>query len=92
MAVVEAMGYGMAVVATGVGEIPEIPPDGGWVEAAACDPVSLGKALSDLLSDPAAVAEMGAANREKAVQEYEIEINARKVVESILGVVGGGGG
>ena len=87
MAVVEAMGYGMAVIATGVGEIPEIPPDRGWVEATAGDPASIGEAISGLLSDPAVVAEMGAANRGKALEEYEIGLNSLKVVELIIDAV-----
>lgn len=90
MAVVEAMGYGMAVIATGVGEIPEIPSDGGWIEAVVGDPVSLGEAISGLLSDPACVAGMGSANRGKALEEYEIGRNSRKVVELILDAVHGG--
>jgi glycosyltransferase involved in cell wall biosynthesis len=84
MAVVEAMAAGMAVVSTGVGEIPSIPAADGWAQVGAGDPGSLRACLANLIADPSLVASMGASNRAKALAEYEVEANAGRVTRLIL--------
>jgi glycosyltransferase involved in cell wall biosynthesis len=87
MAVVEAMASGLAVISTGVGEIPSIPSEAGWAMAEAGDPSSLRGAVSGLLSDPQSVLRMGKANREKALREYDVEVNAGRLVDLISGSI-----
>ena len=87
MSVVEAMASGMAVVACAKGEIPSMPAEGGWIEAAPGDPSSLRKAILRLLEDPAAAASMGEANRKKAMEEYEVEANSARIASLILTAV-----
>jgi len=84
---VEAMASGLAVISTGVGEIPSIPSEAGWAMAEAGDPSSLRGAVSGLLSDPQSVLRMGKANREKALREYDVEVNAGRLVDLISGSI-----
>ncbi len=73
----EAMACGTAVVASGVGGIPEVVDDGRTgllVPYAADDPsgfeAGLAETIASLLADPARAAAMGAAGRERAVAEF----------------------
>jgi glycosyltransferase involved in cell wall biosynthesis len=60
----EALSYGMAVISTGVGEIPSIMTGrgGGWREVPPGSPGALSAAVSDLLADPGGIRAMGARN------------------------------
>lgn len=64
-AMLEAMGYGMGVVVTAVGGIPEMFKDGrmGFLLPGP-DPQQIVEAVERLLSDPERLAEMGSYNRE----------------------------
>ncbi len=70
----EAMERGRAVVASTVGGLPEIVADGvtGLV-VPPHDPGALADALRTLLLDPDRVAAMGAAGRQRALEEFSQE-------------------
>lgn len=72
LAVLEAFGAGLPVVATGLGGLPElIEPgvDGRIVPPN--DPAALGAALRPFVDDPVLAFSMGQAARAKAVRDYE---------------------
>ena len=74
MAVLEAMAYGMGIVTTSVGGIPQLIQDGrsGYLTAPG-DVEAMEKALERLLADETHLAALGRAAREKAVSEYSLE-------------------
>jgi glycosyltransferase involved in cell wall biosynthesis len=78
MALLEAMAYGMAVVATNVGGIPEVVEDG--VEGLLVppeDPAALAEALSRLAADPELRARLAAAARARAERLDAVEVAGR---------------
>jgi glycosyltransferase involved in cell wall biosynthesis len=78
MALLEAMAYGTAVVATDVGGIPEVVEDG--VEGllvAPEDPAALAAALRELAADPGLRERLGAAARARAQALDAVEVAAR---------------
>ncbi len=85
MAILEAMSYGMPVIATRIGAIPEAVTDG--VEACLIKPGDVG-ALADRmlrLSNDAGLRErMGQAARRRVAAEFGIE----KAAEAILNIYG----
>jgi glycosyltransferase involved in cell wall biosynthesis len=79
VSIVEGMMAGMAVIATPVGEVPDIPAPDGWLPVEPRSTGALSAALCRLLSDPALVRRMGEANREKARIEYDLRIQAARL-------------
>ncbi len=71
LSILEAMSYGLPVVATAVGGIPEIlePGQTGFLIAPG-NPQALAEALSKLLRDPNLCSSMGAAGRRRIEQSY----------------------
>ena len=67
----EAMACGTAVVASRVGGIPEVVVDGetGWLVEPG-DPIALGAALREALSDPARARRMGEAGRRRVEAHF----------------------
>jgi glycosyltransferase involved in cell wall biosynthesis len=84
VALLEAFAYGLPVVASPVGAIPEIvvedrhgflvPPD---------DPEALAERLAALLDDPDAARKMGAEARRAASERYDVEIVAERLGDLI---------
>jgi starch synthase len=67
----EAMACGTAVVGSRVGGIPEVVADGvTGLLVPPGDPEALGRALTELVRDPALAAEMGRLGRERAIAEF----------------------
>lgn len=83
MALLEAMGWGLPVVATPVGAVPQVVEDGvsGRLVPAG-DPAALAAAVADLLADPAGAAALGAAARVSVAGRFE-----RSRVQRRLGAV-----
>ncbi len=77
----EAMACGTAVVAAGVGGIPEVVADGETgLLVPAGDPAALAAALNALLTDPARAATLGAAGRKRAIAEFGWDAIAAQTV------------
>ncbi len=98
----EAMACGRAVVATAIGGIPEVVGDGETgvlvpVELSTDEPMSpsdpdrfardLAAAINALLSDPARRASMGAAGRQRAVEQFSWSSIADRTLEVYRGLV-----
>lgn len=77
LALVEGMSFGLPVVVTRVGGVPEVVTDG--VEGLIVPPsdaCSLATALEALLQDPARRQQMGAAARTRAIRDYALSTMA----------------
>ena len=71
LAVLEAMASGLPVVSTNVGDVRNmVSAENLPFIAPGCDPADLTKALQTLALDPALRRKVGAANRQKATQQY----------------------
>ena len=70
MAVLEAFGCGVPVVATSLGGMPELTEGGAGITVPPEDPDALAGALGRLLGDPARSAAMGRAARARAEQVF----------------------
>ncbi len=80
--VLEAMACSTPVVGFEVGGIPDmVRPGVTGLLAPPEDAPALGRAIAELLADPAAWAEMSANCRRVAVAEYSLEVQARRYVE-----------
>jgi glycosyltransferase involved in cell wall biosynthesis len=71
MAVLEAFGCGVPVVATALGGMPELAEGGCGVIVPPEDPDALARALGRLLADPAGAAAMGRAARARAEHDFQ---------------------
>ncbi|GAA2300291.1 glycogen synthase [Streptomyces kunmingensis] len=92
----EAMACGTAVVASGVGGIPEVVADGEngvLVPYAEADPAAfeagLARALNEVVGDPGAARRMGEAGRERAATEFGWAAVARRTVGVYDGILNG---
>lgn len=82
MAVLEALGSGVPVVATDLGGLPDLVDDG--VDGRlvpADDPAALAGALGDLLADPEGSFRMGRAGRAKAEQAFDPAVHVDRLFE-----------
>ncbi len=71
LSVVEAMTFGLPVVASRIEAIPEIVSDGeSGILVPPCDPAALGRAIAGLLADPVRARLMGAAGRARALARF----------------------
>ena len=83
ISVIEAMAFGLPVVATNVGGLPEIVEDGvTGILVPPKDPDALAEAVIQLLRDPQLRRRLGQAARDRVVSEFRIE----RVVEQTLKV------
>lgn len=73
LALLEAMGSGLAAVVTGVGDCAALVGGDPAVIAPAKDPAALAARLARVLCDPAERARLGAANRLRAERDYDRE-------------------
>jgi glycosyltransferase involved in cell wall biosynthesis len=73
LALVEAMSFGLPVVVSGVGGIPEVVTDGvDGLLVPPSDSTALAAALRTLLDDPALRRRLGTAARARALRDYAI--------------------
>jgi glycosyltransferase involved in cell wall biosynthesis len=70
MAVLEAFGCGVPVVATGLGGLPELTEGGCGLTVPPEDPEALAAALGGLLADPARASAMGRTARARAERDF----------------------
>jgi glycosyltransferase involved in cell wall biosynthesis len=78
LAVLEAMMAGLPVVATSVGDIPNVVTDETGVLVPPHQPQQLANALEDLLRNPEKRQAMGKAARQRAVNEYSVDAWMKK--------------
>jgi glycosyltransferase involved in cell wall biosynthesis len=80
LAVIEAMGAGVPVVATDVGGLPDLIDDGvhGRLVPARA-PEALARVIREILSDPGLGTRLGAAARERQEREFAIEASVSRV-------------
>src|SRR5579862_2346370 len=80
-ALLEAMAFGVPVVATEVGGIPEIVTNGETaLLVPALDPLAMAAALERLISEPATAANLAAQARKKVETEYSPEWRAKSLI------------
>jgi len=78
----EAMAYGLPVASTDVDGIPEAVVDGvSGLLVPPQDPVALGRALGQLLSDPAWRRRLGEAGRERVTGEFSLQQMVARIIE-----------
>jgi glycosyltransferase involved in cell wall biosynthesis len=80
--VLEAIACGLPVIGTHVGGIPDMVRMGvNGFTVTASDTEAFAGALARILSDPGLSARMGTASRQIAVEEYPLELQARRYVD-----------
>jgi len=73
ISLVEAMGCGLAAVATDVGDVAEmVAPENRPLIVAGREPLAFARRLAAALRDRATLRSIGAANRAKALREYDV--------------------
>ena len=77
LAVLEAMSYGLAIVASEVGGIPHQLRDGCGVLVPPNDPAALAGAIAELVRRPKRMSQLGEAARSRAATEFTWEAAAR---------------
>jgi glycosyltransferase involved in cell wall biosynthesis len=80
VALVEAMASKLPVIATAVSGTSQVVVDGvtGWLVPPA-DPTSLARVMTELISDPARAARMGAAGRERVAASFSAQAQAEQL-------------
>jgi glycosyltransferase involved in cell wall biosynthesis len=73
IAILEAMMAGLPIVATAVGDIPNVVTQETGMLVQPHEPACLAEALGELVRAPAKAREMGAAARTRAMQEYSLD-------------------
>lgn len=83
MAVLEAMGYGLGIVTTTVGGIPQLIAHGrsGFLEAPG-DLAAMAEDVSALIQDEALCRDMGELARKTAEEKYSLKIHLQKLEET----------
>lgn len=90
VAILEAMAAGLPIVATSVGDVPQVvTPETGLI-VAPHQPAALTAALHTLLTDPARRAALGTAAHARAAQEYSAEVWFEKLARIYQEVVNSG--
>jgi colanic acid/amylovoran biosynthesis glycosyltransferase len=73
VALMEAMAYGIPVVSTATGGIPELIGEGAGLMVSPRDPEALADALQRLILDPVLRSQVGLAGRQRIESEYDVE-------------------
>lgn len=89
--VIEAMGFGLPVVASRVNGVPELLEEGvhGWMVPAG-EPDLLARAIADALGQPTRSEQVGRAARQRALTEFSIERMAAEYEVLLRQLVRGG--
>jgi glycosyltransferase involved in cell wall biosynthesis len=86
VSLMEAMASGLPVVATAITGIPELVDSGvSGLLVSPGDPAALADALQALERDSALRQKMGRAGREKVVREFNLPVNAQRLLSLFLG-------
>jgi len=85
VSLMEAMAYGVPVIATKTGGIPELLDDGAGLLVPPKDPKALAEAIARLATDPTLRRALGSAGRRRVEQEFAIEVVVRRLVNWFAG-------
>lgn len=85
VALVEAMAYGVPVIATAVGGVPELLEDGAGILVPPSDADALTVALTRVLGSPTLRAELARAGRRRVEAEFEVHAIAHELVRRFDG-------
>jgi glycosyltransferase involved in cell wall biosynthesis len=85
VALVEAMAYGVPVIATAVGGVPELLEDGAGILVPPSDADALTEALTRVLGSPTLRAELAHAGRRRVEAEFEVHAIVRELVRRFDG-------
>lgn len=88
VALVEAMAYGVPVIATAVGGVPELLEDGAGVLVPPGDADALTEALTRVLGSATLRTELANAGRRRVEAEFEVHAIARELVRRFDGATG----
>jgi len=87
VALMEAMAVGLPVVSTRVSGIPELVQHGvSGLLAEPGDPRALAQCIEQLLADPAAAREMATVARRTVERDFDVKVEAGKLLAAIRGV------
>lgn len=82
VALMEAMAYGIPVISTNTGGIPELL-EGAGIIVSEKDSVSLANAIEKCIIDREYAYKLGLLGREKVMSEFNIEKNVKKLIEEM---------
>ena len=88
LSVLEAMMAGLPIVATSVGDIPNVVTKETGVVVPPHQPEMLAEALNDLLKNPGKRREMGKAAKDRAMREYSLDVWMKRQVQLYKDVIG----
>ncbi|SRR6266496_1929650 len=88
LSVLEAMMAGLPIVATSVGDIPNVVTKETGVVVPPHQPEMLAEALNDLLKNPGKRRAMGKAAKDRAMQEYSLDVWMKRQVKLYEDVIG----
>lgn len=85
VSLMEAMSFGIPVVSTSTGGIPELLGGGAGVLVPHSDAAALADALGGLARDPAAAAALGERGRARVLEEFSAAAGAARLLEEMIG-------
>lgn len=80
VSLMEAMSYGVPVVSTSTGGIPELLGGGAGVMVPPADPTALAEAIGSLIQDPGLREQQGDAGRERVEESFSLEKVAGELI------------
>jgi glycosyltransferase involved in cell wall biosynthesis len=89
VAVLEAMGAGLPVVATSVGDVPRVVADGTGIIVPPGSPADLSSALRLLLNDPQRACALGDAARCHVAEHYGVDAWVNQLLAIYERAIGG---
>jgi glycosyltransferase involved in cell wall biosynthesis len=92
VAAIEPMGWGLPVVSTSTGGMPELLERGAGVLVAPADGAALADALASLVQSPERRAELGRAARQRILEEYDVRLIAAELARRFADRTGDPGG
>ena len=84
VSLIEAMSYGIPVISTKTGGIPELIEDGSGVMVEEKNPYAIADAIERLITDKEFYTRISIAGRKKIEREFDIRENAQKLLKLIL--------
>lgn len=83
VSLIEAMSYGIPVIATKTGGIPELLTEGAGILIPPKNPVAIADAIETLIKDRKKQSELGKAGKQRIIEQFAIEKTVNELVSSI---------